>query len=610
MGQIPPAGSGEQVVMRGDSVFIVLGDALRSQTFMASPWARLASTATPAHVAAGEWLFREGEVGDSIYVVLSGRLEVVAETPKPTVLWRLGRGEAVGELAVLTGTERPSSVRAVRDTDLLRVSRDSFVALLAEDTGFAVELLRILGLQLQRVRATSFVPDPIPSTIAIVPLEVGLDAGPFAERLVAAFPGQAPVILRQPEQDAESPHSFGRLLDRHERTHEQILLLGSSAGLEDLWTRFCVRAGDRVLGLTRAAGPVPDALREPGLRGLDLVVLERSDPELLGSWVEALEARATHLVAVEGFDAIGALARGLSGKSVGLVLSGGGARGFAHIGVLDELLSAGVVIDRVAGTSMGGYIGGLFALGLSPDEIASRCHEEFIARNPMNDYTIPLVALTRGQKAARMLARSFGQVRIEELPRHFFCLTCDLVESRAVVHRRGHLMWAVGASMSMPTVFPPLSTPDGLLVDGGVLNNLPVEQMASSGEGPVIASDVTTRLPSPASRAAPGGDSRRQRLLRRSRAVVLGWETPLPNLRETMLRAMTLGSIDSAVAARDYADLVITPNMREFGLTSWKALDRMREEGRRAARAALAAAPPSLVHGSNASDRSTSGADR
>jgi NTE family protein len=592
------AESSEQRQMRGDSIFVALGDALRSESFTASPWARLALSATPAHVAAGEWLFREGEAGDSIYVVLSGRLEVIAETPKPTILWRVGRGEAVGELAVLTGTSRPASVRAVRDTDLLRVSRDAFLSLLSEDTEFALGLLRILGLQLQRVRATSFVPDPIPATIAIVPLEAGLDTGPFSKRLAAAFPGQTPLILQRPEQDGkESSHEFGRLLDCCERKHQQILLVGSSAGLTDPWTRFCIRAGDRVLGVTRARGPAPDALRERDLRGLDLVVLERPAPQLLGAWVDAMDARATHLVAVEGFDAIGALARGLSGKSVGLVLSGGGARGFAHIGVLDELLSAGIAIDRVAGTSMGSYIGGLFALGLSPDEIASRCHEELIARNPMNDYTIPRVALTRGEKGVRALARSFGTARIEALPRQFFCLSCDLVQSRTVVHRRGRLTSAVGASMRLPAVFPPLATPDGLLVDGGVLNNLPVEQMASSGEGPVIASDVSTRLPPLASRNAPGRNSRRQRLLGRTRALALGAETPLPNIVEILLRVMVLGSIDSRAAARDHADLVITPDMREYGLTSWKALVPMREEGRRAARAALAAAPSSLGRG-------------
>jgi predicted acylesterase/phospholipase RssA len=475
----------------------------------------------------------------------------------------------------------------MRDTELLKVSREDFLAILEKEPEFAVDLLRILGLHLQRVSTTSFVPDPTPSTIALIPLDPDVDIGPFSERLASAFPRDPPAMLRRPDLcDDARRDAYGRLLDRCERSHQHVLLIGSDASLEDPWTRFCIRAGDRLLGLTRVASPPPDVMREPDLRGLDLVVVGQPDPQLLSAWVDALDARTTHLVGIAGFDATAALARGLTGASIGLVLSGGGARGFAHIGVLDELVAAGVAIDRVAGTSMGSYIGGLFALGLSPDEIASRCHEEFVRRNPMNDYTIPLIALTRGGKAARMLTRSFGTARIEALPRHFFCLSSELVQSSVVMHRRGSMAWAVAGSMCLPTVFPPLSTPDGLLVDGGVLNNLPVEQMAASGEGPVIASDVSARLPPPPPRITGGPLHRR--LVRRARALALGTDMPLPNIRDTLLRAMTLGSIDSVAAAREYADLVISPDMREFGLLSWNALERMREEGRRAARAALA----------------------
>jgi predicted acylesterase/phospholipase RssA len=393
---------------------------------------------------------------------------------------------------------------------------------------------------------------------------------------------------------SSSEHAYGRLLDRAEHEFDRVVLVGSDAGMSDEWTRFCLRGGDRVLGLTHADRPPPDFPRETHLQGLDLVVLERPDPQLLASWVDALDARATHLIAATGSDATAALARSLTGESVGLVLSGGGARGFAHIGVLDELLAAGVVIDRVAGTSIGSYIGGLFALGLSPDEIAGRCHEEFVVRNPLNDYTIPVVALTRGQKARQMVARSFGTTRIEALPRHFFCISCDLVESRVMVHRRGSLTWAVAASMCLPTVFPPAATRDGLLVDGGVLNNLPVEEMAALGEGPVIASDVSTRTPPPPPRRGPRASSPWGRLLGRARELIVGTDIPLPGIRETLIRTMLLGSVDSDAAALEYADLVIAPDKRRFGLMSWSELERMREEGRRAARDALATAPSTL----------------
>ena len=99
------------------------------------------------------------------------------------------------------------------------------------------------------------------------------------------------------------------------------------------------------------------------------------------------------------------------------MLAGGGARAFAHLGVLETLLGAGLVADRVAGVSMGAFIGGLFAYGYDTEAIDACCYEEWVRRNPINDYTMPRTALIRGRKAEAMLERTFGDVRIEELAR-------------------------------------------------------------------------------------------------------------------------------------------------------------------------------------------------
>jgi NTE family protein len=135
-------------------------------------------------------------------------------------------------------------------------------------------------------------------------------------------------------------------------------------------------------------------------------------------------------------------------------------------------------------------------------------------------------------------------------------------------------------------VFPPVATNDGrLLVDGGVLDNLPVETMAASGEGPVIAVDVTGR----ASRLPRTPRPRIARLGRPLRRALTGSEAEIPRLGETIVRTLTVGSIDTVAAARAHADLVITPPVDGVGLSEWKSLDRVRELGRQAAREALAA---------------------
>jgi predicted acylesterase/phospholipase RssA len=261
-----------------------------------------------------------------------------------------------------------------------------------------------------------------------------------------------------------------------------------------------------------------------------------------------------------------ALARRLAGRSVGVVLSSGGARGLAHIGVLEELVAAGLGIDRVGGCSMGAFVGAMFAMGMSPEEIHDRCRQEFVVRHPLGDYGIPTHSLLRGERARSMLRRTFSDANIEELPREFFCVSCDLVSGARIVHRSGLLRDAVGASMCLPGVFAPRARDGMLLVDGGVLDSLPVETMAATAEGPVIAVDVGRRFERPVA-----GRRRRGR-------------PALPPLKETLARSIVLGSIDAAERARSSADVLIEPDTGNCGMLDFSRLDEMVEAGRLAGR--------------------------
>ena len=284
-------------------------------------------------------------------------------------------------------------------------------------------------------------------------------------------------------------------------------------------------------------------------------------------WLEETEPAAHHLVYEAAYD-LGAarVARRIACRSLGLVLSGGGARGFAHIGAIAAIAEAGHQIDRLGGCSMGAFIAAMAALGLEPEEIRDRCHEELVRKTPFNDWTVPRVALIRSRKAGRMLERIFGELQVEELPRPLFTVSADLLSSRTVVHRRGPLIEAVGASMSIPGLVPPLARGGKLLVDGGVLNNLPVDLMHDSHEGPVIAIDVVRRV-----------------------EFEDVSETPrLPSIMETMTRATVLGSVERAERNRALAALVISPEVQDVGLRQFGALDRAVAAGRAAAEAALA----------------------
>jgi predicted acylesterase/phospholipase RssA/CRP-like cAMP-binding protein len=561
--------------------------------FPADMRAAIAAKASLVRVPAGSWLMRQGEPGGTLYVVRSGRLEILLEHPREEVLRVLTRGAVVGELAVITESPRSASVRARRDSELFQLERAHFLTLLTEHPELGITLARELGRQLQDSRGLPQHSDAVPATVALVGLAPEMPVARFREQLTSALGRWLRVGCLDVAAEGLHESDYAGALDRCERDHDIVLLAPGAAEADDPWTGFCLRQADRTLALAPLAGGAGPLARDPRLRGCYLITCAEG-PAVTGAppLASDLDPRLHCIAAGEGGLAhvAAGIARRLAGRSVGIVLSGGGARGFAHIGVLDELRTAGVQIDRVGGCSMGAFVGAMFACGMPTEEIEGRCRQEMVERNPMSDYTVPTVSLVRGHRAEEMLRRTFGARMIECLPCEYFCVSCDLIEGELVVHRRGPLYEAVGASMCLPGIGPPVARDGRLLVDGGVLNNLPVEPMAMSAEGPVIASDVTAEFaPSaPQSRAAR---SVATRWLARRMAVRGAGEVQLPSLKETLTRSIAIGSVDAVALARRRADLLVEPQVHDTGMLEFGAIEHMIAAGRRAALDALAEAP-------------------
>jgi predicted acylesterase/phospholipase RssA/CRP-like cAMP-binding protein len=524
----------------------------------------LAAEAHPLRVLAGDWVMREGDHADDLFVVLRGRLRVIAETAGAERTLRvLGPGAAIGELALLTGAPRSASVRAVRDTTLLQLRRDRFVELMERDGRFAAAVARELASQLQASGGLE-APPTRPALIALRRLDPAVPLRAVAASLRQALERYGPVEML--EADAAGTTA----VERAEDENAHVLLLDEAGA--GLWSDLCRRQADRVLVVATEHSPVPSTPSPD----VDLVILGPSSGEALRALLDAVAPRAHHrLATTEPSDpGVGRLARRLVGRALGVVLSGGGARGFAHIGALAELERDGIDVDRYGGCSMGSFIAAMGAAGWSAESMRDRCHAELVRRSPFNDYTIPRVALIRSRKAARMFDRLFGGLTIEELAKPLFTVSADLLSSRLVIHRRGSLIEAVGASMSIPGLVPPLSRSGRLLVDGGVLNNLPVDAMADAGEGPIVAVDVVRRL------EAADAD-----------------EPPLPSIMETLSRATVLGSVERAERNRDLALLVLSPDVQDIPLRDFGSLDRAIEAGRVATRQALDAGARETILG-------------
>jgi predicted acylesterase/phospholipase RssA/CRP-like cAMP-binding protein len=537
---------------------------------------RLASEVEEIHLRAGQWILREGEAADSVFIVRGGRVEVIDEGPPEALIRMLRRGDVLGELALLRAGTRSVSARARRDTELFKLGRGSFEALIQAAPSFALGLTRAMGAQLAASRTPVVAASP-PETIAVVGLDQHVPVAEMAAGLADALSAHGSVA----RLDAGALAT----IDQAEREAERVVLRGGSDP-EQEWTAVCMREAHLVVAVTSGTPDQAWLRQRTALQGCELIVL---GPAVSAEVVVELQPREVQVVADATLRraALETTARRLAGRSLGIVLSGGGARALAHLGVIEELAAAGLRFDRIAGVSLGSLVAAASAIGLEP-EAAYEAFERNFATNPARDFTLPTFSVVRGAKVRRLLDEAFGERRIEELPSRFFCLSCDLVAREAVIHRTGPVADAVYASLAIPGVFPPVATADGqLLVDGGVLDNLPVATMARTGEGPVIAVDVTGRMGQFARARRPG----LERVGRPLRRALTGSEAPIPRLGETIVRTVTVGSIDTVAAARLHADVVITPAVESVGLMEWGALARVRELGRVAARQALAADP-------------------
>ncbi len=528
---------------------------------------RLEAVAAERQIAAGDWLFRAGDPGSAMYVVRSGRLEVVVDG---RAVRELGAGDVIGELALLTGDVRSASVRARRDSHLLELTNTQFDGALFEDADALRGLASVLA---ERLRDASPAPAEGRRSSGVVSV-VGLHPGAPVEAVSHTLVAVLSEHLRVVAPGVIPPGA----LERAERDHDRVVLRAGidsdAADDQQTWRDFCLRQADLVILVAGSTEPIPPSLRRPDLpSGVDLVLV--GDPPAngrLGDWCAALEPWQVTIAAENDLPSkLRPLAARIAGRAVGLALAGGGARAFAHIGVLQELADAGVHVDRVSGCSVGSIVAALHASGHDAGTVQEICYDEFVRRRPFSDYTVPRTSLAHGRRMRAGFARRFGDALIETLPRQFRCVSTDLFGRTSHVHRSGPLAAAVNASVSLPVLFPPARLDDRLLVDGGILDNLPYALLRERAEGPVVAVNIAT-----------GGNARDSAVQPRRSGP-----PRIPALGETLLRIMLIGSGGAVERARASGVTVVTPAPMGVGLLEFHQIDRMVESGRAAARALL-----------------------
>ena len=531
----------------------------------------------------GALLFATGEPSDALYIVLSGCLAVFAATDRKQSLGRVLAGDTVGEMGLISGRPRSGTVVALRDSELARLSREAFDRVFR---GHPEAMLRIAQLTVDRLesaQAHGVKRSRGARTFTIVPQSIDLDVGGFASQFVKALARSGRAELVWSVRGAtHTSHWFHRI----ESANDFVVYVADPTATS--WSSLCVRQADALMLLARAdAQPAPwpalAGLRDAGTSAqrAELVLLhddETITPGEAARWLDAMPgllpgngATATiphHHVSTR--EDVARVARLLTGHAIGIVLSGGGARGFAHIGIVKALREAGIKLDLVGGTSLGGIMGAAVAAGWSLEEMIVRFRRSFVDINPIGDYTFPLVSLTSGKRVSQLLHAGFGDMAIEDLPLPFFCVSSNLTTGQSQIHRRGMLWRWLRASVSIPGVLPPVMNHGEVLVDGATMNNLPVDVMRELARGPVIGCDVG------ADRAfvAAGDDEMDMPTLWQIMKWLRHRKQKRPNIFRILLRAGMVNSTATTAAHREKTDLLLQPPLAQVDMLNWKAFDR------------------------------------
>jgi predicted acylesterase/phospholipase RssA/CRP-like cAMP-binding protein len=558
------------------------------------------------------WLFRQDDPGDSLYFLVRGRLQVWRNADDPraelsgALLGEILPGDSVGEVGLLTAQPRSAGVRAIRDSLLVRVDRATFEQLATRNPALVMKLAASVAQRLRQSTLPRAAGSRPLTTIAIVALDDTPRVRAFCDALSAGLSacGETLDLAADRLGAAGAPQSrlpTGEALDDrlkhwlHELEGKSRFLLYRSEPAASPWSRFAVRQADLVLLIGEAScDPLRrrwevDLLPGPEVRNgprCGLILLQGPAAQPITGTAAWLDARRVefHLhVRADRPDDLQRVLRVLNGRANGLVLGGGAARGFAHLGVHRALVESGTPVDWCGGTSIGAIMATTLSYDWTPQHARDIAHACFVGGKPFSDYTLPMISLLSGARMVR-LCQQYLPGNIEDMPLPYFCVSSNLSTGALNLHERGPVWKAVRASAALPGVLPPVVFDGQLAVDGAVLNNLPVDIMQGKPVGKVIAVELTARKAHridyeevPGAWTILGGKLRGRK----------GAKVRLPGLATLMLKATEVGTMARVMELGARADLLLRPPVHQFSMMGVKHFDAVVEAGYQHAREQL-----------------------
>jgi NTE family protein len=453
----------------------------------------------------GEHLVRQGETANHVYYVTRGRFEVLRDGRH--LVAEIGAGEPVGEIAFFGGLPRTADVVASRDSEVMELSREAFDQVASTQPEFVHSILRTLGRRLAATTASAGEMAPrIADSIGLCPAGGSPLPQKLVETLCQAFTNNDVriTVLRAadlPESlAADDEHLMAQWLGSHESLEGKLLLVTGDGNTA--WDRAALRHCDQLLlcGRLREADTGPVALNaqeayviplfRPRQIGL-LLWRDSTDPEIRNTrhWLTDRPAHLHHHAALGNDQDFGRVARLLAGRALGAAFGGGGALGAGHVGILRALEGAGIHLDIVGGTSIGAVVAMNYSSGDPAALMMSDYDDFFVRQQALGRFNLPIYSLLDHRHLDACMQERYGDRRVEDLPISMFGIGANLSKAELEIVRSGLCWHALRISTAIPVALPPWINEQGqVLVDGGIMDNVPISVMRSIKSGPNLIS--------------------------------------------------------------------------------------------------------------------------
>jgi len=458
-------------------------------------------------------LMTQGEASDCMYLLMFGFLRAVQidKQGTATTIGELSAGNVVGEIGCLFDEPRTASIYTIRDSVLLKMARVTFSGLLEKHPRIMMGIVRQSVKRL--VNPEKYSPLRDMSCFCILPAgkcaEVDIFSHAFVEELSKY--GETKLITKDvinsldanvlTSSALESAHN----LSLFQMLESKFRFLVYVATENDVWAKRCIRQSDKILLLAQYGenpelGEIERFLfnERHAIRPTIELVLQFSSrvkkPHDIANWLEKRHLSAHHKVRQPYGKDLERLVRLETGHALGVVLSGGGSCALSHVGVIRALTEARIPIDYIGGTSMGSLVGGLYAQEVDCQTMEDMLIKDLSTFQDKLDYTLPVVALIKAKILDKLLGEAVGQTtRIEDLWQHYFSVSANISSNELHVHETGLLWQGIRASLALPGIFPAVfDKQKDIFVDGGILNNLPVDIMVSRiNGGKTLASSIS-----------------------------------------------------------------------------------------------------------------------